>query len=220
MRCTCTWPRQRRLSPRCVRCGARAARCLLAAQSGRRRVHLLEPIDRRLSDLRPLVDEPRNSLIKGVPRGAVIAMATATREHRGKPALLSLRTFGLPNAMTEMINSWKDQIPLFIAVAAVEQDNMGGDQFGISTIPKRSPSRSPSGLAGSHNGLDPGYCPPRRSCASTPPCGPIFLSLPTNVLREQAPRASGSFEVRHPDAKYPRQMPREGARDLSRPRIR
>jgi hypothetical protein len=36
---------------------------------------------------------------------------------------------GLPNAMTQMVNSWKDQIPLLVAVASVDQDALGRDQF-------------------------------------------------------------------------------------------
>jgi len=34
---------------------------------------------------------------------------------------------GLPNAMTQMVNSWKDQIPILVAVASVEQDALGRD---------------------------------------------------------------------------------------------
>ena len=76
-----------------------------------------------------LVDEPGIQLIKGIHEGAVIAMADGYARASGKTGVVIVANIGLPNAMTQMINSWKDQIPLLVAVAAVEQDNMGGDQF-------------------------------------------------------------------------------------------
>jgi len=36
---------------------------------------------------------------------------------------------GLPNAMTQMTNSWKYQIPILVAVASVEQEALGRDHF-------------------------------------------------------------------------------------------
>src|SRR6202158_2593968 len=76
-----------------------------------------------------LVDEPGIQLIKGIHEGAVVAMADGYARVSGKTGVVIVANIGLPNAMTQMVNSWKDQIPLLVAVASVEQDGLGGDMF-------------------------------------------------------------------------------------------
>ena len=76
-----------------------------------------------------LVDEPGIQLIKGIHEGAVVAMADGYARASGKTGVVIVANIGLPNAMTQMVNSWKDQIPLMVAVASVEQDALGRDLF-------------------------------------------------------------------------------------------
>jgi hypothetical protein len=64
-----------------------------------------------------LVDEPGIQLIKGIHEGAVVAMADGYARVSGKPGVVIVANIGLPNAMTQMVNSWKDQIPIVVAVA-------------------------------------------------------------------------------------------------------
>ena len=84
-----------------------------------------------------LVDEPGIQLIKGIHEGAVIAMADGYARASGKTGVVIVANIGLPNAMTQMINSWKDQIPLLVAVASVEQDGLGGESSRTSITPRR-----------------------------------------------------------------------------------
>src|SRR5215469_5772336 len=72
-----------------------------------------------------LVDEPGIQLIKGIHEGAVVAMADGYARATGKPAVVVVANIGLPNAMTQMVNSWKDNIPLIVAVASVGQEELG-----------------------------------------------------------------------------------------------
>src|SRR5438132_1114334 len=74
-----------------------------------------------------LVDEPGIHLIKGIHEGAVVAMADGYARASGKTGVVIVANIGLPNAMTQMVNSWKDQIPVLVAVASVEQDQLGRD---------------------------------------------------------------------------------------------
>ena len=119
--------------------------------------------------------------------GAVVAMADGYARASGKTGVVIVANVGLPNAMTQMVNSWKDQVPLLVAVASVEQDALGRDLFQesdhceVMTQPitkwywaAKTPASIPETL--------------RRGMkfASTAPCGPVFLSLPTDTLREQA----------------------------------
>ena len=129
------------------------------------------------------------------------------RERSGKTGVVIVANIGLPNAMTQMINSWKDQIPLLVAVASVEQNGLGGDMFQDSD---HSEAMTQPITKWFWQALTTASIPAtvRRGMkfASTPPCGPVFLSLPTNVLREQATADDlGSFQVRRADAHPPRQ---------------
>jgi thiamine pyrophosphate-dependent acetolactate synthase large subunit-like protein len=134
-----------------------------------------------------LVDEPAIHLIKGIQEGAVVAMADGYARASGRTGVVVVANIGLPNAMTQMVNSWKDQIPLLVAVASVDQDAMGRDQFQESdhhelmTEPITKwfwQAQSAAAIAETtRRGL---------KFASTPPCGPVFLSLPSNTLDQRA----------------------------------
>src|SRR5215471_9321789 len=134
-----------------------------------------------------LVDEPGIHLIKGIHEGAVVAMADGYARASGKTGVVIVANIGLPNAMTQMTNSWKDQIPILVAVASVDQEALGRDLFQeadyceVMTQPITKwywAAKSTSTIAETT----------RRGMkfAATPPCGPVFLSLPTNTLREEA----------------------------------
>jgi thiamine pyrophosphate-dependent acetolactate synthase large subunit-like protein len=134
-----------------------------------------------------LVDEPGIQLVKGIQEGAVVAMADGYARASGKTGVVIVANVGLPNAMTQMVNSWKDQIPVMVAVASVEQDTLGRDLFQepdhceVMTQPITKWY-----WAAKTTGAIPETVRRGMKFASTSPCGPVFLSLPTNVLREQA----------------------------------
>src|ERR1700691_700241 len=134
-----------------------------------------------------LVDVPEITLIKGVQEGAVVAMADGYARASGKTGVAVVANIGLPNAMTQMVNSWKDQIPMLVAVASIDQDALGRDQwqetqyYQVMTEPITKwfwQAQSTAAIAETtRRGL---------KFASTPPCGPVFLSLPTNTLDGRA----------------------------------
>jgi benzoylformate decarboxylase len=134
-----------------------------------------------------MVDEPSIQLIKGIHEGAVVAMADGYARASGKTGVVIVANIGLPNAMTQMVNSWKDQIPVMVAVASVEQDALGRDLFQepdhceVMTQPITKWY-----WAAKTTGSIPETVRRGMKFASTSPCGPVFLSLPTNVLRGEA----------------------------------
>jgi thiamine pyrophosphate-dependent acetolactate synthase large subunit-like protein len=134
-----------------------------------------------------LVDEPGITLIKGIHEGAVVAMADGYARASGKPGVVIVANIGLPNAMTQMVNSWKDQIPVLVAVASVEQDQLGRDLF---QEPEHSEVMTQPITkwywAAKTTGSIPETLRRGMKFASTSPCGPVFLALPTNLLREEA----------------------------------
>src|SRR5262252_4916228 len=137
-----------------------------------------------------LVDEPDIQVIKGIHEGAVVAMADGYAKATGKPAVVIVANVGLPNAMTQMINSWKDQIPLLIAVASVDQEIMGRDQLQEAEFHETMthPITKWTWMAKTTAGI-PETLRRGLKFASTPPCGPVFLALPNNTLRDEAKAA-------------------------------
>ena len=134
-----------------------------------------------------LVDEPDIQLIKGVHEGAVVAMADGYARATGKPGVVIVANVGLTNAMTQMINSWKDQIPLLVAVAGQDQEALGRDLMQETDYCETmtSPITKWYWNAKTTAGI-PETTRRALKFATTTPCGPVFLSLPTNILREQA----------------------------------
>jgi thiamine pyrophosphate-dependent acetolactate synthase large subunit-like protein len=134
-----------------------------------------------------VVDVPEVKLIKGIQEGAVVAMADGYARASGRTGVVVVANIGLPNAMTQMVNTWKDQIPMLVAVASIDQNALGRDQWQetdhheLMTEPITKwfwQVQSTAAMAETT----------RRAMkfASTPPCGPVFLSLPTNTLEERA----------------------------------
>src|SRR5204862_3226263 len=126
-----------------------------------------------------LVDEPVNQLIKGIHEGAVVAMADGYARLSGKPGVVIVANIGLPNAMTQMVNSWKDQIPMLVAVASVEQEALGRDltQDSDHSEVMTQPITKWHWMAQSTEAI-PETTRRGLKYASTTPCGPAFLALP------------------------------------------
>ena len=76
-----------------------------------------------------LVDVPEIKLIKGIQEGAVTAMADGYARASGRTGVVVVANIGLPNAMTQMVNTYKDQIPMLVAVASIDQNALGRDQW-------------------------------------------------------------------------------------------
>jgi benzoylformate decarboxylase len=134
-----------------------------------------------------LVDEPSIHLIKGIHEGAVVAMADGYARASGKTGVVIVANIGLPNAMTQMVNSWKDQIPILVAVGSVEQDALGRDLFQESDHSEVMTQPITKWYWEAHTTASiPETLRRGMKFASTAPCGPVFLAMPTNTLREQA----------------------------------
>jgi benzoylformate decarboxylase len=134
-----------------------------------------------------LVDEPGIHLIKGLQEGACVAMADGYAKASGKTAVVIVAHIGLPNAMTQMVNSWKDQIPLIVIVDSTARGGLGQDGFQeyehMETM--TAPMTKWYWVAQSSDKI-PEVTRRAMKFASTPPCGPVFLALPGDTLRDEA----------------------------------
>jgi len=137
-----------------------------------------------------LVDEPSIQVIKGIHEGAVVAMADGYSKATRKPAVVIVANVGLTNAMTQMINSWKDQIPLLVAVSSADQDTMGRDQLQEAEFHETmtNPITKWTWVGRSTAGI-PELLRRGLKFATTAPCGPVFLALPNDILRGEAKAA-------------------------------
>jgi benzoylformate decarboxylase len=155
-----------------------------------------------------LVDRPELQIIQAVHEGALTAMADGYARASGQTAFVMCARPGLPNAMTQMYNAWKDYIPMLVLVDDVEVDQLGQDGFeamdhmGSMTEPMvkwqwsvESAERIPE-IA-------------RRALkfAGTQPRRPVFLACPDNLLRE---RATGAIFEREKFEIQPAMPPEPG----------
>ena len=134
-----------------------------------------------------LVDVPEITPIKGVQEGAVVAMADGYARLSGKTGVASIANVGLPNGMTQLVNSYKDGIPVLLVVAAFGQDTVGRDypQDYDHQEPMLQPITKWYWRAEATAGI-PDSTRRALKFASTPPSGPVFLAIPDNMLQAEA----------------------------------
>ena len=134
-----------------------------------------------------MVDEPGIQLIKGIQEGVVAGMADGYARLSGKVGVCSVANVGLPNAMTQLVNTYKDRIPLLITVAAFGAEQLGRD--GPQDYEHQELMMEPITKwywQATATGAIPETVRRAMKFASTPPGGPVFLAIPDNMLREQA----------------------------------
>src|SRR5258705_5542034 len=100
--------------------------------------------------------------------------------------MVIVANIGLPNAMTQMVNSWKDQIPVLVAAASVEQETLGRDLMQETDYVETmtSPITKWHWSAKTTTAI-PETLRPAIKFASTSPCGPVYFTLPTDTLRTE-----------------------------------
>jgi thiamine pyrophosphate-dependent acetolactate synthase large subunit-like protein len=134
-----------------------------------------------------MVDEPSIQLIKGIQEGAVTAMADGYARLSGKAGIVIVANVGLTNAMTQMVNTFKDRIPMLVTVAAFGQEQLGEEgpqdydyqEYSLAPITKwRWMAQTAAGI--------PETTRRALKFATTPPCGPVFLAIPDNELKTEA----------------------------------
>jgi thiamine pyrophosphate-dependent acetolactate synthase large subunit-like protein len=133
------------------------------------------------------VNEPGVQLIKGIQEGVVIGMADGYARLSGKTGVCSIANVGLPNGMTQLVNTYKDRIPLLLVVAAFGQNILGrdGPQDYEHQENMLQPLTKWYWLAQTAAGL-PETIRRALKFASTPPGGPVFVAIPDDELRNVA----------------------------------
>ena len=131
-----------------------------------------------------LVEEPAIQIIKGIHEGAVVAMADGYSRMSRKVGVAQIANVGLPSGMTQIVNSWKDRIPVLLTTASFGTEVAGRDyaQDYDHQEAMLAPITKSFWLAQNAAGIADVT---RRALkvAQTPPTGPVFLSIPDDLLR-------------------------------------
>ena len=131
-----------------------------------------------------LVDSERLQIIESVHEGSLVAMADGYARRSGKVPFVMISRAGLPNAMTQMYNSWKDNIPMVVAVNGVSMDAAGQDGFhDIDHLGEMTQPITKWHWRVKNTRKIPEVTRRAIKFASTRPGGPVFLSYPADTLR-------------------------------------
>jgi benzoylformate decarboxylase len=134
-----------------------------------------------------LVDEPNIHLIKALQEGALAAMADGYAKASGKFAFVMCARPGLPNCMTQMFNSWKDRIPVLVAVDNAALDSLGQDAFEEAEhVGEMTRPITKWYWSAETTEKIPEITRRAIKFATTDPCGPVFVAYPEDVLHEEA----------------------------------
>jgi len=132
-----------------------------------------------------LVDTPGLQIIESVHEGNLLAMADGYARCSGNVPFVLISRVGLPSAMAQMYNSFKDNIPIVLAIDGISTDALG--QAGFQDLDHREEMTHP--MTKWHWRVQSTQKIPevtRRAIkfATTQPCGPVFLSYPEDVLSQ------------------------------------
>jgi thiamine pyrophosphate-dependent acetolactate synthase large subunit-like protein len=134
-----------------------------------------------------LVDEPGIHLILALQEGAITAMADGYAKASGKVPVVICARPGFPNAMTQMFNSWKDQIPMVVVTDYLPHGGLGQDGFEDADHMEvmAQPITKWYWVAQSADKI-PEVTRRAMKFASTVPCAPVFLAFPSDTLHDEA----------------------------------
>ena len=142
-----------------------------------------------------IANEPSIQLIKGIQEGVVVGMADGYARLSGKTGVCSIANVGLPNGMTQLVNTYKDRIPLLMVIAAFGTQQLGrdGPQDYEHQENMLQPLTKWYWMTDNTNSI-PETVRRALKFASTPPGGPVFVAFPTICWAEwAAPRSDESL---------------------------
>ncbi|MEV6834729.1 thiamine pyrophosphate-binding protein [Streptomyces sp. NPDC051133] len=132
--------------------------------------------------------EPGMAYVLGVQEASVVAMADGYARATGRPAFVSLHVAaGLANGLVGLLNASRSRTPL--VVTAGQQDRrhlaqdpmLSGDLVGLA----RAAVKHTFDVQHAHD--LPGMLRRAFALAVQPPAGPVFLSIPMDLLDEETP---------------------------------
>ena len=134
-----------------------------------------------------LVDAPDVAYVLGLQEATAVAMADGWALASGKVGFVNLHAMGgLGNAMGALVASKASETPLVVTAGQQDTRHLSSEPWlSGDLVALASPAMKWAGEA--RRGADVGKMLRRAfAIARTPPCGPVFLSLPMDVLGDEA----------------------------------
>ena len=134
-----------------------------------------------------LVDAPDVAYVLGLQEATAVAMADGWALASDKVGFVNLHAMGgLGNAMGALVASKASETPLVVTAGQQDTRHLSSEPWlSGDLVALASPAMKWAGEA--RRGADVGKMLRRAfAIARTPPCGPVFLSLPMDVLGEDA----------------------------------
>lgn len=152
-----------------------------------------------------LVDSPHIQIIVGVHEGGLIAMADGYARASGRVPAVVMSRPGVPSAMTQMYNSFKDHVPLILIVDLASTAARGQDFFEeVDHMEEMPRTITKWQWTIETTRKIPEVFRRAQKFASTRPGGPVFLGIPEDLILASDSAAvmdQRKFDV--PSAIYP-----------------
>ena len=134
-----------------------------------------------------LVDEPSIQIISALHEGTLGGMADGYGKASGKTAFILCSRPGVTNCMTQLFNSYKDQIPVVLAADYPGRESAGQDAFEEADHGEvmTDPITKWHWIAETTEKI-PEITRRALKFASTAPSGPVFVGFPEDILHEHA----------------------------------
>lgn len=137
-----------------------------------------------------LIDRPAMQLILALHESVLAAMADGFAKASGRIPFVLVSRPGFPNVLVHLFNAWRDRTPLVVAADQIDESSRG--QFSIQEVDDLLRSAEPfTRWRWESRRADRLAEDLRRAFkfATTPPGGPVFLSVPQDFLAESGVRA-------------------------------
>ncbi|MFD0974406.1 thiamine pyrophosphate-binding protein [Plantactinospora endophytica] len=133
-----------------------------------------------------LVGEPDIEYVLGVHEGSVVAMADGYARATGRPAFVSLHiAAGLANGLSGLLNASRSRTPMVVTAGQQDRRHLAQDPMLSGNLVGLARSAVKETFDVQHARDLPVMLRRAFRLAVLPPAGPVFLSVPMDLLAEQ-----------------------------------
>ncbi|BCK68052.1 benzoylformate decarboxylase [Streptomyces libani subsp. rufus] len=146
-----------------------------------------------------LAEAPDIEYVLGVHEGSVVAMADGYARATGRPAFVSLHiAAGLANGLVGLLNASRSRTPLVVTAGQQDRRHLAADPMLSGDLVGLAKAAVKHTFDVQHSHDLPLLMRRAFALAQQPPAGPVFLSLPMDLLEEPGPVEVPSSSVRAP----------------------
>ncbi|WP_329297140.1 thiamine pyrophosphate-binding protein [Streptomyces sp. NBC_00659] len=146
-----------------------------------------------------LADAPDIEYVLGVHEGSVVAMADGYARATGRPAFVSLHiAAGLANGLVGLLNASRSRTPLVVTAGQQDRRHLATDPMLSGDLVGLAKAAVKHTFDVQHAHDLPFMLRRAFALAQQPPAGPVFLSLPMDLLQETGPVEVPGRSVRAP----------------------